>query len=50
MALFSIVFGKLYVSNIDCEYKSICSGYQNTSHTCTSEVDKSYCGNYRRFL
>ena len=45
-----IVFGKAFKPDTECEYKSICAAYQNDSQTCTHEVDKSYCGKYRRFL
>ena len=43
------VFGKAFKLDTECEYKSICAAYQNDSQTCTHEVDKSYCGKYRRF-
>lgn len=45
-----ILFGKICTSDTECEYKSICSSYQNDSYTCKHEVDKRYCGNYRMFL
>jgi len=47
---FDLVSGKIYESETECKYKSICSAYQSNSHTCTHGVDKSYCGTYRRFL
>jgi hypothetical protein len=50
MVFGKMVFGKIYTSDIECEYKSICSSYQNDSHTCKHAVDKSYCGIYNRFL
>jgi hypothetical protein len=50
MVFGKMVFGKIYTPDIECEYKSICSAYHNSSHTCTDAVDKSYCGIYNRFL
>lgn len=50
MKFFNTVFGKTLNFNIECEYKSICDAYQSDSHTCSKEVDKTYCGNYRRYL
>ena len=50
MKFFNTVFEKAYIFDTECEYKSICAAYQNDSHTCRHEVDKSYCGNYRQFL
>jgi hypothetical protein len=49
MKFFDTVFGKIYMSDIECEYKSICTAYKSDSHTCTQEVDKSFCGIYNRF-
>ena len=33
----------------ECEYKSMCSAYQKSSSTCADEVERSYCGIYKRF-
>ena len=46
---FNLVFGEIYPSDTECEYKSICSAYQNDSQTCNQDVDKSYCGIYSKF-
>ncbi len=50
MKFFNTVMGKVSTLSTECEYKSICDAYQSDSHTCVNEVDKSYCGNYRKFL
>jgi hypothetical protein len=46
--ILNMVFGKTF--DTECEYKSMCSAYQNSSHTCTDAVDKNYCGIYKIFL
>ena len=50
MKFLTMVFGLIDVFYTECKYKSICSAYQNNSHTCTHEINKSYCGIYKRFL
>ena len=50
MKFFSMVFGKTFLFDTECEYKLMCAVYQSNSHICTHEVDKSYCGYYKQFL
>jgi len=45
---FNMVFVKTF--GTECEYKSVCSAYHNSSHTCTDAVDKSFCGYYKLYL
>jgi hypothetical protein len=42
-----LLFGK--TNDTECEYKSICSGYNNNSQTCINESNKYLCGIYNFF-
>lgn len=32
-----------------CENKDVCDCFEDTSYVCTQEMDKSYCGIWKRF-
>jgi hypothetical protein len=32
-----------------CENKDVCDCYEESSYTCTQEIDKSHCGIWRQF-
>jgi hypothetical protein len=32
-----------------CENRDVCECYDDTSYTCTQEIDKSSCGIWRQF-
>lgn len=48
LKIFNTIFVKAL--NTECEYKSVCSGYENNSQTCNTEPIKSYCGYYKYFV
>jgi hypothetical protein len=35
--------------NHKCKYRVNCDCYEESSATCNTDLDKSYCGIYRRF-
>jgi hypothetical protein len=37
------------IDDTECEYKSKCDPPNPDGHTCTKELDKSYCGIFRDF-
>lgn len=39
---------KLCNVDLTCEYSSICEHYKEDSVTCTEELDKNYCGEFKR--
>jgi len=39
---------RIFSSKNPCVYAPECSGYREDSHTCTEELDKSYCGLFSR--
>ena len=49
MGLFCLFFGNIATIQTECKHKNTCTKYKNNSFTCTKEIDKSYCGNYRGF-
>ena len=50
MNFFDVLIKKRNLFDTSCEYKSICTMYTKDSYICTKEVDKSYCGTYKKFL
>jgi hypothetical protein len=44
-----LIAAKLGVLPLKCEYSSRCVGFSKNSATCTSALDKTYCGKYRAF-
>jgi hypothetical protein len=49
MKFLNFIFEELGILTYECEYKERCASYRDNSYVCTHEIDKSYCGRYRRF-